>query len=122
MFFWIQVTIILLATIKFTSTDSMNLYLTSGEETIDSTKPNGINSYLAGFVLGLYHCGLMTTLLNLNSITKSTLIQLFGMEYITRHHLDYCINKTLRPSKKIIQIIGYINGCMLLLFQFTNVN
>ena len=118
MFFWVQIAIILVTLIKFASTDSMKIYTVAEESPTAPTEPNGINSYLAGLIIGMYHCGLMTSLMKFTEPSKRALIQLFIVEYVTRHHLEYCINKVLRPSKKIVQLVGYINGCMLLLFQF----
>ena len=126
MFFWVQLIIIAITILKFGTTGIDNgtgtkatLYTSSSTNTFDVS--DGLHSYLAGFLMGLYHCGLMSTLLSLLKSTqqsKGTFVKLFVFDYITRHHLDYSIDKLLAPTHKVVQMIGYLNGCMMIMFKF----
>ena len=121
MFFWIQTIIIVITIIKFAPQDASKLYITSTNAPIATNADisNGLHSYIAGVILGLYHCGLITTLASLSAVTpKSTWVKLFVFEYVTRYHLEHCIEKILRPTQTIIQTIGYVNGCMMAMFEF----
>ena len=123
MFFWIQIIIIIVTIVKFAPTDVSKLYITSNA-TPNAASPtgdisNGLHSYIAGVMMGLYHCGLITTLSSLTNVsTKTTWVKLFVYEYIARYHLEYCIEKLLAPTQTIVQTIGYINGCMMVMFNF----